>query len=206
MVAYAMPLLPFSPSITPVRKLGRERGVNLSWWGSFLGCECIVGMFSVPVNTLTAVPHCFILTDVNSLLKLLWQKKNLSKIPKMLTVTHGLVTPRLNYGNVFLKSNLGASAGTVWWTVWCTPRTAHVTSLLGRLRWLTVSFQVQFRVLILTFKALHCMGPGWGTLLTCYMSAATWALADRVCCRFHSWVTEEMPSLVWSPPYPSPWN
>lgn len=35
-------------------------------------------------------------------------------------------------------------------------RTAHITCLVLKVQW----FQVQFKVLILKFKALHCMWPG----------------------------------------------
>lgn len=48
----------------------------------------------------------------------------------------------------------------VVWTVICTSKIAHGTSLLHRLHWLPLCFWVQFRVLILTFKA----GIGLGYL------------------------------------------
>lgn len=78
----------------------------------------------------------------------------------LLTVTHDLVTSRLDYCNVLSLESIFS-----WYRVqrhiWkCVPRKAHVTPLLCELRWLLVCFWVQFKGLLLTFKALHGMGPG----------------------------------------------
>lgn len=45
--------------------------------------------------------------------------------------------------------------------VLCRPRGACVLPLLQELRWLPVCLQVQFKVLVVTFKALHGLGPGY---------------------------------------------
>lgn len=37
----------------------------------------------------------------------------------------------------------------------------HVIPLLHKLHWLPVRFQSQFKVLVVTYKDLHCMGPGY---------------------------------------------
>ena len=48
-----------------------------------------------------------------------------------------------------------------------TPRGDHITPSLKSLHWLPISFQVKYKVLVITFKALHGLGPGylWDRLL-----------------------------------------
>ena len=46
------------------------------------------------------------------------------------------------------------------WVSLGAPRLEHKTLLLRELHWVPVCFRVQFKVLVITFKALHGMGPG----------------------------------------------
>ena len=39
--------------------------------------------------------------------------------------------------------------------VYCIPRFEHITPVLYRLHWLPVSFRIEYKVLILTYKAIH---------------------------------------------------
>ncbi|XP_058023146.1 uncharacterized protein LOC131190137 [Ahaetulla prasina] len=84
------------------------------------------------------------------------------------TVTHALVTSRLDYCNALymglpLKSTRrlqlvqNAAARVIEGAV----RSSHVTPILRRLHWLPVVFRVRFKVLVTTFKALHGLGPGY---------------------------------------------
>lgn len=41
------------------------------------------------------------------------------------------------------------------------PRMAHITSLLHKQHWLQVCFQVQFKVLVMTFEVLNGIDPGY---------------------------------------------
>lgn len=57
-----------------------------------------------------------------------------------------------------LEEDPAASAGAqVMLAFMNTSRTVHVTSLLHQLRWLTVCFWAQFKMLVLTFKSLPDM-------------------------------------------------
>ena len=84
------------------------------------------------------------------------------------TVTHALVISRIDYCNALymglpLKSiqKLQLAQNAAARAVLGAPRRAHITPLLCELHWLPVCFWVQFKVLVITFKALHGMGPGY---------------------------------------------
>lgn len=40
-------------------------------------------------------------------------------------------------------------------------RRAHITPLFCELHWIPVCYWVQLKVLVMTYKALHCIGPGF---------------------------------------------
>ncbi|XP_058037869.1 uncharacterized protein LOC131197613 [Ahaetulla prasina] len=84
------------------------------------------------------------------------------------TVTHALVTSRLDYCNALymglplrctrrLQLVQNAAARVVMGAA----RGSHVTPLLRSLHWLPVVFRVRFKILVTTFKALHGLGPGY---------------------------------------------
>ncbi|XP_058024855.1 uncharacterized protein LOC131191095 [Ahaetulla prasina] len=90
------------------------------------------------------------------------------------TVTHALVTSRLDCCNALymglpLKSTrkLQLVQNAAARRIEGAPRSSHVTPLLRRLHWLPVVFRMCFKVLVITFKALHGIGPGylWDRLL-----------------------------------------
>ncbi|XP_060542108.1 uncharacterized protein LOC132710271, partial [Pantherophis guttatus] len=84
------------------------------------------------------------------------------------TVTQALVTSRLDYCNALY---MGLPLGCTWRLQLVQNAAAqgivgatgcsHVTPLLRELQWLPVVFQVRFKVLVTTFKALHGLGPGY---------------------------------------------
>ncbi|KAF7246446.1 AT-rich interactive domain-containing protein 2 [Varanus komodoensis] len=84
------------------------------------------------------------------------------------TVTHALVTSRLDFRNALyvglplktvrtlqLVQNRAARLLTG------TGRYAHMTPVLHQLHWLPIEARAQFKVLIMTYKALNGLGPGY---------------------------------------------
>uniref|UniRef100_A0A8D2Q3W3 Reverse transcriptase domain-containing protein n=1 Tax=Varanus komodoensis TaxID=61221 RepID=A0A8D2Q3W3_VARKO len=95
------------------------------------------------------------------------------------TVTHALVTSRLDFCNMLyvglplktvrilqLVQNRAARLLTG------TGRYVHMTPVLHQLHWLPIEVRAQFRVLVMTYKALNGLGPGYlKERLRPYMSA-----------------------------------
>ncbi|XP_058052641.1 uncharacterized protein LOC131204948 [Ahaetulla prasina] len=84
------------------------------------------------------------------------------------TVTHALVTSRLDYCNALYMGlplkctrRLQLVQNAAARVIEGAPRSSHVTPLLRRLHWLPVAFRVHFKVLVTIFKALHGLGPGY---------------------------------------------
>ena len=84
----------------------------------------------------------------------------------LLTVIHAFVTSRLDYCNGLLYGlpnteliklrrvqNAAARLAT------STRKYDHITPILRELHWLPVKFRIHFKLLLLTFKALHGMAP-----------------------------------------------
>jgi len=102
--------------------------------------------------------------------------RNISKVRKILShddlerIIHAFVSSRLDYCNSLFtclsKKELGRlqivqnSAARL---LTRTNRTAHVTPLLKSLHWLPVASRIKFKILVLTFRALHGQAPGYMT-------------------------------------------
>ena len=78
------------------------------------------------------------------------------------TVIHATVTSRLDYCNSFyagLPSNLTRKLQLIQnaaaLVLTNTPWKSHIQPTLQQLYWLPVEFQIKFKVLVLTFKAIH---------------------------------------------------
>lgn len=84
----------------------------------------------------------------------------------MAMVVHALIISRLDYCNelyVGLPSRMTRKLQLVQnaaaWLLTGSRWFDSVEPLLQQLHWLLIHFQSQFKVLILTLKALHCLGP-----------------------------------------------
>ena len=84
------------------------------------------------------------------------------------TLVHGLVTSRLDNGNSLLygiterqlnKLHLAQNAAARMLTR--TRKFDHISPVLQRLHWLPVRYRIQFKLLLLTWKALHDMAPSY---------------------------------------------
>lgn len=86
----------------------------------------------------------------------------------LVNVNHVLVTSYLDFWNAFYmelplkgiqKLHLVQNAMVL--VVRSGPTTAHFIPMFHEWHWLPVCFQIQFKVLFLTFKAFHGIGPGY---------------------------------------------
>jgi hypothetical protein len=102
--------------------------------------------------------------------------RNIGRIRRYLTndacrtVVQSLVTSRLDYGNALLHGQpktqtqrLQKIQNTAARIVACIPRHEHITPVLKNLHWLPVEARIQYRVILLTFKALHDKCPSYVT-------------------------------------------
>lgn len=103
-----------------------------------------------------------------------FQIRNINLIRKVLdddtaaTLVHALVTSRLDNGNALLygiserqlhKLQFAQNAAARMLTR--TRKFDHVTPVLQRLHWLPVRYRIHFKLLLLTWKALHDMAPSY---------------------------------------------
>ena len=83
-------------------------------------------------------------------------------------VVHAFITSRLDYCNGLmygipqtLLRKLQYIENTAARIVSNTPRREHITPILKALHWLPVKQRIKFKILLLTFKALHNLAPSY---------------------------------------------
>ena len=72
---------------------------------------------------------------------------------------HAFVTSRLDYCNGFLTSKLQRVQNAAARLLYRAPRYCHITPLLRELHWLPVRSRIDYKTLIITFKAIYGTAP-----------------------------------------------
>ena len=92
---------------------------------------------------------------------------------------HSFVSSRLDYCNSVMYgvpsrylSKLQLVQNSAARVVTCIKRQEHISPILYSLHWLPISFRIQFKILLLTFKALHGLAPSYlSELIVPYVSS-----------------------------------
>ena len=100
--------------------------------------------------------------------------KNISKLRSILTyselemIIHAFVSSRLDYCNSLFtclnKSSLDCLQLVQNAAARLLSRShkfTHITPVLASLHWLPVNFRIQFKILTITYRALHCQAPAY---------------------------------------------
>jgi len=98
--------------------------------------------------------------------------RNIGRVRKFLTteateqLVHSLVSSRIDYANALLANTpkcelrkLELVFNTAARIITRTPKVAHITPVLQSLHWLPISERIDYKIALLTFKALHDMSP-----------------------------------------------
>ena len=85
-----------------------------------------------------------------------------------MTVAHAFISSRIDYCNSLLIGISDASVGQLQRIQNCTARLItntrkydHIRPVLRRLHWLPVKQRIIFKILLLTFKAVHGLAPSY---------------------------------------------
>lgn len=137
---------------------------------------------------MSLVQHCKQLTR-----NCFFQLRKISKLRKMISrndlelITHAFVSSRLDDCNSLFSCRnkkelsrlqlLQNSAATI---LTRTCRRTRISPILKELHWLPVSYRVKFKILVLTFRALHVQAPSYiCDLLQPYSPAGALRSADQ---------------------------
>ena len=117
---------------------------------------------------------------------------NIRKISKYLsreslkTLVHAFVTSRLDYCNSLFYglpkyhlSKLQRVQNAAARLVTSTRKYDHITPVLYNLHWLPVFYRIYFKILILTFKAIHNMSPSYISNLVSIKSCSAYSLRSN---------------------------
>ena len=118
-------------------------------------------------RTMTMLPHITSICKSAS-----YHLRNISRIRKFLStktteiLVHAFVSSKLDHCNSLLYNvpkyilkKLQSVQNAAARLITCSRKYDHITSILKKLHWLPVSERIKFKILLLTFKALHQQSP-----------------------------------------------
>ena len=84
------------------------------------------------------------------------------------TLIHAFVSSRLDYCNNLLYGLPQAQIDKIQRVqnaaaklIFKQPKFSHITPVLHQLHWLPIKYRIEFKILLLTFKAIHGMAPDY---------------------------------------------
>ena len=121
------------------------------------------------------------------------QLRNVSKIRTILSfqdtekIIHAFVSSRLDYCNSLYTclsrqamARLQVVQNSAARLLTRTHRRTHITPILASLHWLPIAFRVDFKILLITYKALHGLAPAYITeLLSPYQTNRPLRSSDK---------------------------
>uniref|UniRef100_A0A8C5GQG5 Reverse transcriptase domain-containing protein n=1 Tax=Gouania willdenowi TaxID=441366 RepID=A0A8C5GQG5_GOUWI len=146
--------------------------------------------------------------------------RNISKVRHLLSkpdlelVIHAFISSRIDYCNsvftCFNKSTLcklqmvqNAAARLLTGT----SRTSHITPILSSLHWLPVNFRIEYKILVLTFRALHGQAPLYISDMLCpYTSGRSLRSSGQGLLRFPKTKFKTRGDLAFQAAAPRLWN
>ena len=146
--------------------------------------------------------------------------RNIGKTRKFLTsdatekLIHALVTSRLDYGNSLLINTpsshlkkLQLVQNTAARIITKTPRTSHITPVLQSLHWLPIEARIQYKVALMTFKALHDEAPSYlSSMLKTYTPSRQLRSSQQNVLTVPKYKTKQYGARCFSVAAPTLWN
>uniref|UniRef100_A0A8C5D409 Reverse transcriptase domain-containing protein n=1 Tax=Gouania willdenowi TaxID=441366 RepID=A0A8C5D409_GOUWI len=140
--------------------------------------------------------------------------RHLLSKPDLELVIHAFISSRIDYCNsvftCFNKSTLcklqmvqNAAARLLTGT----SRTSHITPILSSLHWLPVNFRIEYKILVLTFRALHGQAPLYISDMLCpYTSGRSLRSSGQGLLRFPKTKFKTRGDLAFQAAAPRLWN